>query len=284
MKKLLSVLFLIPCVAFADIQIPEGSIKQDSCEFLGDIQNWQYLSSNVGGVASSRVVNVINKIMPGEKPISIGDTIFYAKVAVKNNSLKFKAPSTVIFKGRRFIDANYEKVSGNEFSVRGTISKGNVTFTLLELLSLDRPGEFVVAAVGKNGYFCSGAIARSIVNSSGVSYPRDYDVYQKEPLVRIEDPLSSSEQAISISLAKIDDVTATINIKLLVGGRVTEQKEIQVDAMSGYFQIASRSERLKVSFTKNNKNTIKVSSINEPLNYGDWIENIRYDLEHNINF
>ena len=94
---------------------------------------------------------------------------------------------------------------------------------------------------------------------------QDASVYQQHPLEKHVVISPNYQESIAITLEKLDEVTADIDIKVLRNGMVVGQKTIQLDATTGNFNIAG----LNILYERTGAG-LKVIKIDEPSNYENW--------------
>ncbi|MFA6201922.1 MAG: hypothetical protein WC710_01905 [Gallionella sp.] len=269
MKKVLSaVLLLLPCIAFAGFQIPEGSVKQDSCGVSGyDARHKVWKLDR----ASSRDIEVKNKLSLAGKTVSIGETLFYANVVSVTKHTYFESQSDDVARVSHSLFPSASSIKkGQKLPLYGTLTSPDLK-TRYRLLVIPTGGDMpFMAALGENGYLCSG----QFVVVDGTLDVSEYDVYEKFPLVKSETTSTSDEGTIAIGLASMSDMFATISVKQIKDGQVAQEKTMQLDMMSGHFQI----EGLIVSFEKKEKTSLKIKSIEEPKDYSVWLNRIKSSL------
>lgn len=274
MKKILSILFLFPCVAFAAIPIPDGSVQQESCAFSSyDLRHqiWQYEPS------AKTIFTVKNKISAAGKNISTGDTLFYASSNTTTSEYYYSPQSNdIALRSHSFITLVEVVSTGGIFRRAGALTSpdGKIKYTLLTVPAKTWGSSFQVA-VDENGFICSGRIANFTGEDGKAVFDiAEYDVFQKAPLVKHEMTKIISDDTIALTLVHMDDIFATVNVKYIKGGQVLKQKDIQFDMMSGTLQV----EGLRVSFSKKNHSSLKIESIDDPKDYRTWFNDVNTRL------
>lgn len=275
MKNLLLALFVgLPCVSVAAIQVPEGSVKQESCGFTG-----RDVRQNVWKIEGNNPVNLVvkNKLSPVGKKVATGDALFYVNLVVERNEITYEASSDIVANGGGWTSTDYAIPRGKKLRYSGEFinKNSNEKFTLLEVNEGNTMYSF--GAVKADGFLCSGMISQYKKDNQLDS--DDHDVYQKEPMVRSVRAVPSSDDTIAVSFVRMDDISVTVAVKQVKGGQVTHQKELQLDVMSGVLQI----EELKMAFSKVDKSTILIKSIEEPSNYSAWISRVKLKILKSMN-
>lgn len=271
-KTLFALLAFLPCFANGAVPITEGNVKQESCGFP-ESQVGQSWKTDVPYPVSATVKN---KLAPVGKVVSQGDALFYANIVTSKKSTYYKASSNIEIKGDSWANVDYSLRSGEILPEYGTFSSNDKKYRY-QLLQLRKVDDFTFyVAVRDDGFICSGFIKRS--HKDGYLITSSYSVYQKDPLIRQEQVTPNSDESIALILVSMDDISATLAVKLMEGGKVVRQKEIQLDAMSGTFKVGQQNYELAISFEKTGKSAIKIKSIKEPEDYSNWRNYIRFSL------
>ncbi len=270
-------LWLLPNVAFAGVQIPSGAIKQDSCSLHAkDFTNRNFTYDQNQDIDSS----VKSKLMTVGKTVKVGDTIFYADVIRQRKKISYEVVSDIVLK-RSFMYTDTLIAKGAKLDLFGTMR--NVKTNAIYPLLLDFPGSIsqslgaTYAVIKENGFLCSGEV---LFAPNGSQFLSENETYQTDPLLRKEIVDWTKEEAIAIDIAKLGDISATLDIKLMRGGVVVQNIEFEINTLSGVFQIEGD---LKVKFDKASKSSIKILTIDEPSNYGFWLGQVERTLFKNAN-
>jgi hypothetical protein len=270
-KLLMAVLISLPGLSLAESQIPVGSQKQESCGFVGrDVRQGVW---TIEGRPNRDLVTAKNKLIPIGKNVAAGDAIFYVNVTRDLVQTLYQTNVDILFKSTGFFKSSDLTVSkGTQFSEFG-IFQNSVTNVKYPLVRVNEGNTIsYLAAVKENGFLCADLIY--LFKQDGIRDTNDRDVYESEPLIKSDLTSPYSDETIAITLVHLEDISATLAVKLIRGGQVVGQKELQLDSMSGEFQI----EGLKVAFTKTDKSSIKITSIVEPSNYASWVGTLKLKL------
>ena len=267
MKNILFAVLLFPSIAFAGLSITDGNVKQESCDFPEAIKarSWRI------DPLPPPDVSLKNKLIPVGKVISPGDALFYANIAIKRVSYYF-ADSNVEVVGNGMLTSDIAIPKGTQLYTRGIIRGEGLGKGYLLVGKEDTPNWRSYVAIKDDGFLCS--VIVSIDKRDNALLVQDATAYQKSPLVKHEEMVAL--ETIALTLNRLDEVSAAIGIKLIRDGQIVKQKEIQMDAMPGSFNIAG----LQILFEREGKSSIKINSINEPDDYLAWRQNIKYTLDH----
>jgi hypothetical protein len=279
MKNILFLLLVTyPCIAFSGVKISEGNLKQESCNFPEHnmFPEWRYEHPNLFSIEALAK----NKLASVGKVTSLGDALFYANIVsvATTKTLHLKSQSNIEIKGEGFLTFDSQILSGEKFEEYGTFSnlENKKSYRLIRKL---QGSNVVVYAVKDDGFLCSGLIIENrehpLSSNFRWSVMSNYTAFQKDPLIEQEESSSkSAEDTIAIMLVSLDDISATLAIKLFNGGKVVKQTEIQLDSMSGIFKL----DKLEISFEKIDKSSIKINSITEPTDYSGWANYIKFSM------
>lgn len=266
MKKVLLMGLMLPCIAFGGVQIPEGSVKQESCGVSGyDARNniWKF------ELVNPKEYVVKNKVSPVGKVVSPGDVLFYANVSTVIKDTYFEPATDDIARvaHKLFGASSVTLPKGTKLNKFATLTSPDAT-TQYSLLRVQTAGQFTISVAMKaDGFLCSS----EFTSDGSIGIVSDDDIYQKEPLVKSEASYLTDTDTIAISLVRMDEMFATLAVKQLRDGQVVKQKEVQLDMMAGSFQI----EGLVVTFEKKDKSSLKIQAITEPNDYGVWLRSIK---------
>ena len=267
MKKVLLMGLMLPCIAFGGVQIPEGSVKQESCGVSGyDARNniWKF------ELVNPKEYVVKNKVSPVGKVVSPGDVLYYANVVTVIKDTNFEPATDDIARvaHKLFGASSVTLPKGTKLNKFATLTSPDAK-TQYSLLRLSTAGAYTESVAMKaDGFLCSSVFTSS---NGSIGIVDDDDIYQKEPLVKSEAFYPNDTDTIAISLVRMDEMFATLAVKQLRDGQVAKQKEVQMDMMSGAFQI----EGLVVTFEKKDKSSLKIQAITEPNDYGVWLSSIK---------
>lgn len=270
MKKVLLISLMLPCIAFGGVQIPEGSVKQESCGVSGyDARQkiWKFELIN------KKEFTVKNKVSSVGKVVSTGDVLFYATISTVIRDTSFEPATDDIARvaHKLFGPSSVALPKGTKLNKFATLTSPDAK-TQYSLLRFNNTGTYTFSVAMKaDGFLCSGEFISLGESLEDVS---DDDNYQKEPLVKSESLYLTDTDTIAISLIRMDDMFATLGVKQLKDGQVVKQKEVQLDMMAGTFKI----EGLVVTFERKDKSSLKIQAITEPTDFGDWLRRIKSNL------
>lgn len=267
-EKSLLGLLLFPFIALG-APILDGAVKQDTCSYF----KTDFKFGNIDFKADESSVK--NKVSSAGKSVEVGDTIFYVDIIRQRKNIFYEAVSDITLK-RSFLYSDTLFAKGTKLNYFGSVkdAKTNIVYSLLT----DDPGNIgqniaaSYAVIKENGFLCSGEVLH---NFNGKDFISENETYQKDPLIRNETIDWTHEEAIAINIVKLGDISAILGVKLLKNGVVVQEKNIEINTLQGYFEIAGF---WKMTFDKSNKSSIKILSISEPSNYGMWLQLVESQL------
>lgn len=275
MKNLLLLILLFPAVVFAATKVPDDVKLQDQCPVEGrDVRQniWKFKQFD------RLTTSLTSKQTAAGKSVAVGDVIFYAVISTDAKRTYFEPSTDVYTVEKGFVgDRVTPFPKGTKLFKYGTLTS-NDGATKYNLLVLESGASTAfLAALKVDGFLCSGQF-NYFEDTRKMDF-QELEIYENGSFVESEKSTPYSLDTIAVSLVSMDSIFATLSVKQLKAGKVVQQKEIQLDMMSGRFNVAS----LGINFTKADKSSIKINSIDEPKDYAVWLNNLKLNIFNKSN-
>ena len=242
----------------AALEASPGNVAQPECEVSRTSSLYQ-IGTVIGGGGTAIVKDKKSGV---GKTLKSGDLVYYVSLIEGVKYYSTEKQIEIIDKSPLTPDTAV--VPGTKYQVSGTFfNKAGRKFDLIRVGS------------GFNSFYVmvddTGSICSSRLNDKLVFVGMPV-VYQGIPLQSVteESPVANPRNtSIAVTLKEFDAATFSLDIAILVNGRVQTRKTMSYDLFAGSAKIGDM--EITVSKTQNG---LVVTSLEEPADYNAWMKNV----------
>ncbi len=216
---------------------------------------------SVGTLTGPEGYLVKNKKVAAGKSVSNGDVVYYA--ALEKSATFYTSKKAAQIPDRSPLTPDMQLDADRKYPAWGNYTmKNGKKFILL------RSGGYAFPVLNENGFLCSDVIKSDKDGITTVGMPQ---AWQEVPFEKVEEPVGDGQTvAVAITLKEFDSVSFTLDVAVLVNGKISSRKTVGYDLMSGSADIGG----LIVEVAAEGKSAIKINSVTEPADYSVWLKKV----------